>query len=290
MRAKRKSEASALQASALIKKEPATAPFLKWAGGKSQLLGELRKLVPAGYRRYVEPFLGGGALFFDLRPDEALLNDSNGELINAYEVVRDEPGALAELLSAYPNEKQFFYGMRARAVGDMSRLERAARFVYLNRTCFNGLHRVNKKNLFNVPFGSYSNPVICDADRLRAAGRALKRARLFCEDYHGFLLREARAGDFIYADPPYQPVSRYSDFKRYTQDFFYERDQARLAALLKELGERGCHVVASNSDCDFIRAHYAGWEIHKVQARRSINKDGSGRGNVPEVILVWPRR
>ncbi len=227
-------------------------------------------------------------MFFDLQPDKALLNDSNAELINTYEIVRDEVDKLIELLSTYPNEKEFFYKMRAQVPNDLDTVERAARFIYLNRTCFNGLYRVNKKNQFNVPFGDYSNPTICDRERLGDASRSLKNTQLFCEDYHSFLYREAQPGDFIYADPPYHPISRYSDFKRYTKDFFYKRDQVKLAALLRKLGQRGCYVVASNSDCDFIRKCYSDWEIHKVQARRNINKNGSGRGNISEVILVWP--
>jgi DNA adenine methylase len=290
MKAKQKYEAILLFPEAHIKKQSVITPFLKWAGGKSQLLPELRRFVPSAFRRYLEPFLGGGALFFDLHPHKAILNDSNTELIKTYEIVRDEVHRLVELLSTYPNEKNFFYKMRAQTPDTLTSEERAARFIYLNRTCFNGLYRVNKRNQFNVPFGTYSNPTICDANRLRSASQALKHVQLFCEDYYSFLHREAQPGDFIYADPPYHPISRYSDFKRYTQDFFYKQDQIRLAVLLKELGQRGCYILASNSDCDFIRKCYSDWEIHEVQARRNINKNGLGRGSISEVILVWPMK
>ena len=265
-------------------------PFLKWAGGKSQLLPELRRFIPHDFNRYLEPFLGGGALFFNLLPEKAFLNDSNVELINTYEMVRDQVETVIEILDAYPNESEFFYRIRAQSPYKLTDAERAARFIYLNRTCFNGLYRVNKKNQFNVPFGKYANPNICPIERLRAASKALQHGELFCEDYQSFLLREARPGDFIYADPPYQPVSRYSDFKRYTQDFFYEEDQKRLADLLTQLGKQGCYVVASNSDCEFVRKCYADWQIHQVKARRNINKNGSGRGSISEIIVLWELR
>jgi DNA adenine methylase len=172
-------------------------------------------------------------------------------------------------------------------VAKLSPVARAARLIYLNRTCYNGLYRVNKQNQFNVPFGAYRSPTICDSEKLRSASLALQGARLFCEDYRIFLDREAKPGDFIYIDPPYDPVSRYSDFKRYTSFFFYKQNQKDLAILAKELVERGCCVLASNSNTPFIRRLYRGAEIIKVRARRNISRKGEGRGQVEELLIVW---
>lgn len=263
-------------------------PFVKWAGGKSQLVQALAAHVPGGFRRYLEPFVGGGALFFYLRPEAALLNDLNEELMVTYGVVQQKVETLIQILRSYPYSKAFYYRLRAQDPRRLDHISRAARLLYLNRTCYNGLYRVNKRNQFNVPFGYYRNPTICDEQKLRVASEALKDARLFCESYSTFLTREARAGDFIYLDPPYQPVSRYSDFKRYTSSFFYERDQEALSALTKQLVSRGCYVLASNSDTPFTRKLYRGFKIINLRARRSINKNGNGRGLVNELLIICP--
>jgi DNA adenine methylase len=261
-------------------------PFIKWAGGKSQLVQELVRLVPREFNRYLEPFVGGGALFFYLRPKVSLLNDLNEELMITYGIVKSRVEELIGLLDSYPYSKKFFYDLRSQNPGELDPLSRAARMIYLNRTCFNGLYRVNKQNQFNVPFGYYRNPNICDELKLRSASRALRGVRLFNEDYKGLLEKEARKGDFIYLDPPYQPVSRYSDFKRYTSSFFYEQDQRELAQLAFGLARRGCYVLASNSDTPFIRRLYRGAQITTVHARRNINKNGDGRGQVNELLIV----
>lgn len=215
-----------------------------------------------------------------------MLNDLNEELINTYQIVQQRVEALITLLKTYPYLKDFFYQLRAQSPETLDRVERAARFIYLNRTCYNGLYRVNKQNQFNVPFGAYSNPVICDEARLRAANRTLQGVRLFCEDYKDFLKREVQAGDFIYLDPPYQPASKYSDFKRYTSTQFYEADQRELADWVKKLTGLGCYVLASNSDTPLVRELYQDFEIVDVRARRNINKNGQGRGTVKEVLIV----
>jgi DNA adenine methylase len=261
-------------------------PFLKWAGGKGQLVSVIARFAPTKYERYLEPFLGGGALFFYINPPKSLLNDLNEELMNTYQIVQQKVEALITLLKTYPYSKDFYYQLRAQSPETLDRVERAARFIYLNRTCYNGLYRVNKQNQFNVPFGAYSNPVICDEERLRAASRTLQGVLLFSEDYKSFLEREAQAGDFVYLDPPYQPVSKYSDFKRYTSSQFYEPDQRELAGWMKKLVGRGCYVLASNSDTPFVRELYQGFEIVDVLARRNINKNGQGRGRVKEVLIV----
>jgi DNA adenine methylase len=259
-------------------------PFLKWAGGKTQLLPMLLKNVPAQFDTYIEPFVGGGALFFELQPAKAILADSNPELINCYTVVRDNVEDLITVLSAYPYSEEFYYKLREEVPRDV--VLRAARIIYLNRTCYNGLYRVNKRGQFNVPFGRYKNPIICDVDRLRAASYALKNAELFCADYQETLRNFAKPGDFVYIDPPYHPVSQYSDFKRYTSKFFYVDDQRLLASYAKELAGQGCFVLVSNSYCDFVIDVYKGCKIIEVSAKRNINKDPSKRGGVKEVLVV----
>lgn len=265
-------------------------PFLKWAGGKSQLVQALVGYVPRAYTRYLEPFVGGGALFFHLRPKTGLLNDLNEELIVTYRVVQQQVDDLIPVLRSYPYSEDFYYSLRSQDPTTLGFVSRAARLIYLNRTCYNGLYRVNKQNQFNVPFGAYKNPTICDEAKLRSASEALQGVQLFCEEYATFLEREALPGDFIYLDPPYQPVSRYSDFKRYTSSFFYEKDQRQLAELASRLAKRGSYVLASNSDTQFIRRLYRGTQLSTVQARRNINKNGHGRGRVKELLIIWPAK
>lgn len=260
-------------------------PFLKWAGGKTQLLKELLKRVPPTYNVYFEPFIGGGALYFAIAPEEAVIADINDDLVNAYVVVRDNPNELLEALSKYKNEKDFYYEVRSQDQSKLSDIEKAARLIYLNRTCFNGLYRVNKSGQFNVPFASYKNPNFVQTDRILAASEILKNT-----DVHhaGFekVLAEARAGDFIYLDPPYFPKDVYSDFKRYNKEQFHKNDHERLAELYNELTERGCYVMLSNSDTPFTRDLYKKWRVDTVYAKRLINKDASKRGEVTEIIVT----
>lgn len=248
------------------------------------MLPELVKHVPAQFNKYIEPFAGGGALFFRLRPSCAILADANPDLINCYEVVQERVEELIAILRTYPYDRDFFYGLRSATPANS--VERAARLVYLNRTCFNGLYRVNKKGQFNVPFGLYTNPTICDVDRLRAASRALAGVKLVRGDYRNVLKEYAQPGDFVYADPPYHPVSKYSDFKRYTQEFFYEEDQKGLAEIVRGLAARGCYVIVSNSWSEPVLRMYEGFEVFRVPARRLINKDPSKRQGAEEAIIV----
>lgn len=259
-------------------------PFLKWVGGKTQLLPELLSYTPARFNTYIEPFIGGGALFFALQPAKAILADSNPELINCYTVVRDRVEDLIIALRDYPYSEAFYYSLRAEMPQD--KVLRAARMIYLNRTCYNGLYRVNKQGQFNVPFGRYTNPVICDAERLRVASYALRHAELRCANYQETLQTYAKPGDFIYIDPPYHPISQYSDFKRYTAEFFYAEDQRQLAQAVKELANQGSSVLVSNSYCDYILNIYEGCHIVEVSARRNINKDPDKRGAVKEVLIA----
>lgn len=270
----------------LFKRNVSASPFLKWVGGKAQLLNELMKYIPADYNNYIEPFIGGGALFFNLTPESAIINDSNEELINAYRIVRDNVDELIEVLGTYVYEKEFYYAMRAKSPIGLSKVERAARIIYLNKTCFNGLYRVNKKNEFNVPMGRYSNPRICDEEKLIAASKALQNTIIECGDYMDVLNRYASRGDLVYIDPPYHPISDYSDFKRYTKEFFYQEDQVKLRDFIHDLKNKGCFVIASNSHCDFILDLYKDFDVKVVSAKRYINKIAERRNNVNEVIII----
>lgn len=262
-----------------------TKPFLKWAGGKTRLLSILRQRIPPQpFRRYFEPFVGGGAFFFDLAPDEAVLSDSNPELISCYEVVRDAADELIAELSHYRVNEEEFYRVRALQPSDLSPLERAARFIYLNKTCFNGVYRVNKNGQFNTPFGHYKYVSLVAEDNLRRASELLKRAVITCQNYQS-VLSSAGEGDFVYFDPPYMPVSKYSDFKRYTKEFFYEADHERLAQAYRSLSERGCFVLLSNSYQEKIADLYSGFYQTKVQVPRFVNCRGEGRGNVTELLI-----
>jgi len=259
-------------------------PIVKWAGGKSQLLGELSGRLPDTFGHYFEPFGGSAALLFHLRPPSATLADANDELMNCYRVVRDDVESLIEDLSMHENDAEYFYATRAVDPATLDEVGRASRFIYLNRTCFNGLYRVNRRGQFNTPFGSYKNPRICDADNLRAASALLRDVKLLDGDYLDALAL-AEAGDLVYLDPPYVPVSQYSDFKRYTKVQFREQDQAALAWVFRDLDARGCKVILSNSSAPLVHELYEGFNIEVVQARRLINRNVTGRGCVDEVIV-----
>jgi len=261
-----------------------TRPFLKWAGGKTQLLSELASRLPARFGRYYEPFAGGAALFFAVQPDEAVISDSNAELINCYQVVRDDVEALIDHLKTHVNEEDYFYELRGTQPSMLGALERASRMIYLNRTCFNGLYRVNAKGVFNTPYGRYKNPSICDEGLLREASAALESAELVASDYHQALVTATR-GDFVYLDPPYIPVSESADFKRYTKSQFREDDHRRLAQEYRRLGDAGCKVLLSNSWHPLVEELYSAYTIEQVSARRIVNCDASKRGPVPEAII-----
>ena len=261
-------------------------PFLKWAGGKTRLLpGLLRCLPPNAFGRYFEPFLGGGALFFALAPKDAFLNDANAELMLCYEVVRDAPEDLLEALSEYRISEKEFYRIRSLEPESLPRVQRAARFIYLNKTCYNGLYRVNKRGEFNTPFGKNTDASLVDPKNVLAAGELLRHADLRSGDYET-ALDHAKKGDFVYLDPPYLPVSKYGDFKRYTRQFFYESDQNHLAAVFKELSSRGCVVLLSNSYHPKIASLYSDFQRLVVEVPRFINCKGEGRGNVKELLIA----
>ncbi len=266
---------------------PAASPIVKWVGGKGKLLVELEARAPGSYNRYFEPFFGGGALFFRLAPAAAVIADSNAELINLYESVRSDVEGVIRALDEHRSHhcESYYYGVREgwnRGGGGSA--ERAATFMYLNKTCYNGLWRVNSRGAFNVPAGRYENPTIFDPDALRAAARALAGTTIQCAAFEDSLA-EARSGDFVYMDPPYHPVSSTANFTSYTADRFSSEDQERLAATFRDLDERGCAVMLSNSDTPFIRRLYAGFDIDRVMCARAINSKGGSRGAVAEVIV-----
>lgn len=255
----------------------AARPILKWAGGKTQLLDELRSRTPKQFGRYIEPFFGGGAFFFDLEPAQAVVADSNPELINLYREIAANPDAVIAWLGETQNSESEFYRVRALDWTKLVPAEAAARTIYLNRTCFNGLYRVNKSGQFNVPFGRYAKPKILDADAIRAASRALSKAEIVLGDYSDVLKQHAREGDFIFLDPPYVPISANADFKRYTKEQFSTEDQFALADEVDRLVSLGCHVVLTNSDHPIVHQMYSSHEISVVPTRRFISCDGANR-------------
>lgn len=265
-------------------------PILKWAGGKTQMLGDLLPKVPASYGRYIEPFLGGGAMFFALQPEQAVIADSNPELINLYRQVANHVDDVICQLKKYENTQEMFYAVRGQDWTMLPEAEAAARTIFLNKTCFNGLYRVNKKGQFNVPFGKYKNPKICDEEGLKAASAALKKAEIVCGDYLLVLEHYAQPGDFVFLDPPYLPISEYSDFKRYTKEQFYEEDHVELAKMVKTLHERGCHVILTNSNHPLVHELYAPFTIDVIQTKRHISCNGSTRKGEDVIVTIPPKQ
>jgi len=265
-------------------------PVVKWAGGKTRLLGEIELRRPATYRRYFEPFIGGGAVFFHLAPRNAVISDLNPDLMNVYRCVAWHVEGVIRKLREYRanHDDEFYYETRQR-FNDRNRrtsdVTRAAMFIYLNKTCYNGLYRVNRKGEYNVPVGRYTRPAIYDPKGLRAASEVLQRAELrtchFAES-----LDDAASGDFVYLDPPYTPLSSTADFTSYTADGFNVDDQRQLASLFRALANRGCHVMLSNHDTPFIRELYDGFDIATVKCNRAINSKASSRGDVSEVLIT----
>lgn len=269
--------------------EPAH-PFLKWAGGKKQLVDRLLQVFPREIDTYFEPFVGGGALFFALAEGQrfrhAVLNDTNRELMDAFRSVRDFPDELIGQLERLPFNKATFMALRAVDPMDLSPVRRTARMIYLNRTCFNGLYRVNKSGKFNVPWGKYKNPRIINAENLHACAEVLNRcASLYCSDF-ATVVDDAKPGDLVYFDPPYIPLSDTSNFRSYTVDGFTIDDHHRLAICFRELAQKRVAVVASNSDTELTHKLYDGFERHQVMAKRAINSKADQRGPISELIIV----
>ena len=269
-------------------------PFLKWVGGKQQLLAQFEAYLPTDFRRYCEPFVGGGAVFFHLWntgrvPKQTFLFDNNYELVNAYLVVRDKVDELIETLAIHKerHDKKYYYKVRRldRQESELSRVERAARTIYLNRTCYNGLYRVNSKGQFNVPIGSYINPQVLYKDVLRAASAALRGINIELRDFRS-IVDFVQAKDFLYFDPPYDPLSKTASFTGYTSNSFDEEDQRELARVFALLAKKGAFVMLSNSNTPLILELYRKFRIETVHAKRAVNSDANGRGSIPEVVVL----
>jgi DNA adenine methylase len=268
-------------------------PFVKSAGGKTRLLPKLHALMPKRFGSYHEPFVGGGALFWSLASSGAIkwasITDTNADLIAAYCAVWGDVDTLINLLARMKNTKPFFHKVRARKVDGELEETIAARMIYLNKTCYNGLWRVNRSGQFNTPFGHYKNPPICDEPNLRACARVMNALEglVISRDSFDSVLGRAEAGDFVYFDPPYLPLSKTSSFTAYGSASFGFGDHARLAGVARELKSRKVHVMISNCDHPEIRKLYTkGFKIHEVTAARSINAKGDGRGHVSELVIT----
>ncbi|HLP88846.1 MAG TPA: DNA adenine methylase [Nostocaceae cyanobacterium] len=271
-----------------IPKKNSPRPFLKWAGGKSRLIQQYQVYFPKNYQTYYEPFLGGGAVFFYLQPQKAILTDINAELINAYCCVRDHVEKLIDLLKEHQNRHSLSYYYDVRNYDKGSNLERAARLIYLNKTCFNGLYRVNSQGKFNVPVGRYKKPNICQEDLLRAAAQALTEVEIKQADFTEVLNFAVGEKDFVFCDPPYLPISNTSNFTAYSQNAFNIQDQERLRDTCAKLASRGVKVMICNSDSEVIENLYTeiNFKIHKIKAARSINSNTKSRGLINELLIT----
>lgn len=267
-------------------------PVLKWAGGKTQLLGQLTSLMPTEeITTYCEPFLGGGAMLFRIQPGVAYVNDINVGLMNVYNVIKHFPEALIAELSSYENTAEFYYKIRgfdrdAKEFAALTAVEQAARFIYLNKTCFNGLYRENRQGQFNVSYGKYKNPDFVNAEGIRAVSQYFNAANIYFTSMDfSEVLKTLPSGSFVYLDPPYDPVSETANFTSYTRYGFTKDDHIRLKQCCDELTARGIKFMLSNSNTDFIRQLYTGYFITEVSARRAINCNGNGRGGVTELVI-----
>jgi DNA adenine methylase len=268
--------------------------FVKWAGGKGQLLKQFELLFPNKFNRYLEPFVGSGAVFFYIvqkfEPSKIFISDINEELINAYELIRDEVEKLIVELKRHKQShfiegKKYYLIIREKNPAELPPLERAARFLYLNKTCFNGLYRVNSRGKFNVPMGSYKNPDIVQEEKLRWVSKLLKNIIIKVSSFET-VVNFAKQGDFIYFDPPYYPLEKGKSFTTYTKDAFLEDKQQKLAQVFKQLDKKGCLVMLSNSNTQFIKHLYFDYNLHLVQANRMINCHGDKRGKINEVVVT----
>lgn len=268
-------------------------PFTKWTGGKRQLLGELRSYMPETYGRYFEPFVGGGALFFDLAPEQAVINDFNEELINAYRQIKNNPAELINLLIKHKenNSKDYYLELRSAdrdgRISRMTGVERAARILYMLRVDFNGLYRVNSKNQFNVPYGRYKNPKIVDVDLLYQISEYLNENDIeILQTDFAEAVKDAQTGDFVYFDPPYIPLNETSSFTSYTHEGFSYEEQVRLRDTFKELTERGVYAMLSNSSNPLVEELYKDFNIYFVEAQRTNGAKSSSRGKISEIIVT----
>ncbi len=266
--------------------------MIKWVGGKRQLIQELKCRMPTNYKRYFEPFIGGGALYFDLKPKKSLINDYNSELTNLYSTVRDNPLELIDSLSKHKNEPAYYYEIRAfdrdkKKFTALSNIERASRLIYLNKTGYNGLYRVNSKGEYNVPYGRYKNPSYCEPENIMACSELLKDTEITNEDFDS-IREKVQENDFVYLDPPYVPLNTTSNFTAYTDKGFDKQMQFRLRDLCDHIHAKGAYFMLSNSSADFVYELFKSdvYKIHEVSANRNVNSKASGRGKVKEVIIT----
>jgi len=273
-----------------VAKNKLIAPFLKWVGGKRQIMPSIEALIPKKYADYIEPFIGGGATLFHLQPKNAIINDFNSELVNVYSTIKNHLPELLEDLKKHKNESDYFYEIRALDRNPdysfLTAVQKASRIIYLNKTCFNGLYRVNSSGEFNSPFGRYKNPNIINEPTLKAVSDYLNsnNIQLMNADY-SLVLNKATKNSFVYLDPPYHPVSESSNFTGYVQGGWGDKDQIRLREACDELDSRGVKFLLSNSATDFIKDQYKDYQINIIKANRSINSDGEKRGEIDEVLV-----
>ena len=265
-------------------------PFVKWAGGKRQLIPQIEEHLPQEYNTYIEPFIGGGALFFHLKPKNAVIIDINAELINTYKVIKNNVSELIQSLKKHKNDKDYYYRVRSadreiESFQKWSDVEKASRTIFMNRCCYNGLYRVNSKGFFNVPFGRYKNPKFCNEMNLNAVHETLKNALIIHGSFE-VCLDHAEKGDFVYFDPPYHPLSETANFTSYTKDNFEKDSQVKLKEVFKKLDDRGCKVMLSNSYNDFILDLYEDFKIVTLSAKRAINSNASKRGEIKEILVL----
>ncbi|MFW9950144.1 MAG: DNA adenine methylase [Candidatus Thorarchaeota archaeon] len=265
-------------------------PFLKWAGGKRQLISQMENFFPKIYNRYIEPFVGGGAVFFHLLPDNSIISDNNPDLINCYKVIKEDIEDLIKSLKKHKYEKNYYYEIRAldrdhKKFAELSNIEKASRSIYLNKSGYNGLYRVNSKGFFNVPFGRHKNPKICDELNLRNVSKALRNVEIYLGSFE-ICLDFAEQDDFVYLDPPYHPLSDTALFTSYTKSNFDKSSQIKLFELFKELDRRGCYIMLSNSYSEFILDLYKDFRILTLKAKRNINSISQKRGLIDEVLIL----
>ena len=276
----------------MARKNPLVLPILKWVGGKRQLLDSIEPLIPK-YSTYYEPFIGGGAVLFSMQPNKAVINDSNIELINVYQVIKDKPEELIVKLIEHKEKsnEDYYYDIRAldrnkSEFAELTDVERAARIIYLNKTCYNGLFRVNSSGEFNSPWGRYKNPNITNETTIRALNTYLNKGNITIKngDYRE-ALKGIRKGAFVYLDPPYMPISSSSSFTGYTAGGFDAEEQALLKQECDKLNSKGIKFLLSNSSCDFIEDLYKDYIIEHVNAKRAINANPDKRGDIQEVLI-----
>lgn len=273
------------------RKNKLVVPFVKWVGGKRQIISEIEKLLPKRITSYYEPFVGGGAVLFHIQPLRATINDWNPELINLYKIIKESPSELISDLMKHRNEVDYFYMTRSldrdkKAFSQLTDIERASRIIFLNKTCFNGLFRVNNAGEFNTPFGKYKSPNIVNEITIRAVSTYLNQANInILQGDFEAAVQDITPSSFVYFDPPYDPISESASFTGYTQGGFNKTEQLRLKILCDTLNKKEVKFLLSNSCTDFILDLYKDYQINKIQANRSINSDAEKRGLVPEVLI-----